>query len=84
MLLNLEPSHSRLREVAVSVSATSAGAEGVPISSGVTTYNLRLGSGYLCRSLTSTGLGDWKRKSVLVDVDSVFKTSPVCVVAFDN
>jgi hypothetical protein len=44
MLLYLKPSHSRLREVAVRVSATSAGAEGVPISSEVTAYNMR----YVC------------------------------------
>jgi hypothetical protein len=47
MLLNLEPSHSRLREVAVRVSATSAGAEGVPISSGVTAHNMRFGCVWL-------------------------------------
>jgi hypothetical protein len=62
MLLNLVPSHSRLREVAVRVSATSAGAEGVPISTAESMHNVRFNYAfYYCSTLTNRGLGDWKR-----------------------
>jgi hypothetical protein len=70
MLLNLVPSHSRLREVAVRVSATSAGAEGVPISTAAATHNVRFNhTCYYCSTLTCRGLGDWKLRSNGVSIE---------------
>lgn len=63
------------------VSATSAGAEGVPISSGVTAHNMRFGCVWLLLYITE--LGEWKRNSVLADTDSVCKTSSMPIKAFD-